>query len=129
MENNLEYPFTTRPLTKEEGGGILIEFPDLPGCASDGETIEEAIKNGKEAVESWIYSAKKHNDPIPAPNSYMDASNYSGTLSNRVPKTIHMMLAQRAKAENVSINKLVLSYIAQGLGYHGDTNSSHKGNV
>jgi antitoxin HicB len=34
-----EYPFTIRHLSKEEGGGYLIEFPDLPGCMSDGETI------------------------------------------------------------------------------------------
>jgi len=111
------YPFTMRPLTEDEGGGILIEFPDLPGCASDGETVEEAIENGAEAVESWIECAKSRGNPIPGPYSYSDATNYSGTLSSRVPKTIHMMLAQKAKAENVSINKLVLSYIAQGLGY------------
>jgi hypothetical protein len=35
-----------RPLTDDEGGGYLIEFPDIPGCISDGETHEEAIVNG-----------------------------------------------------------------------------------
>jgi antitoxin HicB len=39
-----EYAFTIRPLTAEEGGGYLIEYPDLLGCMSDGETVEEAIK-------------------------------------------------------------------------------------
>lgn len=38
--NILDYPFTIRHLSKEDGGGYLIEFPDLPGCMSDGETIE-----------------------------------------------------------------------------------------
>ncbi len=41
------YPFMTRVLLPEEGGGYLIEFPDLPGCMSDGETLEEAIENGR----------------------------------------------------------------------------------
>ena len=38
MANKIEYPFITRPLADEEGGGYLIEFPDLPGCMADGET-------------------------------------------------------------------------------------------
>jgi predicted RNase H-like HicB family nuclease len=36
-------------LSKEEGGGYLVEYPDIPGCMSDGETEEEAIANGREA--------------------------------------------------------------------------------
>ena len=60
----LEYPFITSALPKEEGGGYLIEFPDLPGCISDGETIEEAIENGKDAIVCWIETAKQHeSDP------------------------------------------------------------------
>ena len=37
----IEYPLTIRRLSKAEGGGWLVEFPDLPGCIADGETIEE----------------------------------------------------------------------------------------
>jgi antitoxin HicB len=33
-----KYPFTIRPLSSEDGGGFLIEYPDLPGCHSDGDT-------------------------------------------------------------------------------------------
>ena len=47
----------TRLLLPEEGGGYLIEFPDLPGCMSDGETLEEAIENGKDALQCWIEAA------------------------------------------------------------------------
>jgi antitoxin HicB len=48
--SEIEYQFTIRPLTDDEGGGYLIEFRDLPGCISDGETIEEAIANGERAA-------------------------------------------------------------------------------
>ena len=41
-----EYPFTIRPLDPNDGGSYLIEFQDVPGCISDGETPEEAIANG-----------------------------------------------------------------------------------
>lgn len=48
------YAFTIRELTPDDGGGFLIEFPDLPGCISDGETVEEAIDNGADALKSWL---------------------------------------------------------------------------
>ena len=48
------YQFTVRPLSKDEGGGYLVEYPDIPGCMSDGETIEEAIANGREALRDCI---------------------------------------------------------------------------
>jgi antitoxin HicB len=41
--SEIEYRFTIRPLVEDKRGGYLIEFPDLPGCMSDCETIEEAI--------------------------------------------------------------------------------------
>ena len=40
------YPFQIRRLAQEDGGGFLIEYPDVPGCTSDGETAEEAMEFG-----------------------------------------------------------------------------------
>ena len=51
--------------------------------------------------------------PVPAPNSGGIAS---GKFIARVPKTVHAQLATRARAEGVSLNTLVLTFIAQGLG-------------
>jgi antitoxin HicB len=51
---SFEYPLTIHPLGEDEGGGHLIEFPDLPGCISDGETLEEALSNGADALRCWI---------------------------------------------------------------------------
>ena len=50
----LEYPFITSVLPEAEGGGYLIEYPDLPGCMSDGKTIQEAVEKGRDAVRCWI---------------------------------------------------------------------------
>lgn len=59
--------FAVRPLTEEEGGGYLIEFPDLPGCMSDGATVEEAITNGVDAMRGWIEAMRAEGHPIPEP--------------------------------------------------------------
>lgn len=54
MSPTIPYRFTVRPLAASEGGGYLVEFPDLPGCMSDGETIDEAIANAADAMRRWI---------------------------------------------------------------------------
>ena len=111
----LEYPFTIHHLSKEEGGGYLIEFPDLPGCISDGETIEETIKNGSDAVKCWISAAKESDRIIPKPG---DLEKQSGKWVQRVPKSMHLRLVHKADEEGVSLNTLVIALISEALGKH-----------
>ena len=113
MAKITEYPFEVRPLSEEDGGGYLVAFPDFAECISDGETIEEAIENGRDALKATVAALKAKKLPVPAPNSGGVAS---GKFVARVPKTVHAQLATRAKAEGVSLNTLVLTFIAQGLG-------------
>ncbi|HMN79157.1 MAG TPA: toxin-antitoxin system HicB family antitoxin [Burkholderiaceae bacterium] len=107
------YPFEVRPLSDAEGGGYLISFPDFAECISDGDSIEEAIENGRDALKATIAALKARKLPVPSPNSGGVAS---GKFIARVPKTVHAQLTTRAKAEGVSLNALVLTFIAQGLG-------------
>ena len=67
MIEDVPYRFTVQPLTEEEGGGYLIEFPELPGCMSDGETVEQAIVNGIDAMRGWIEAMRAEGHPIPQP--------------------------------------------------------------
>jgi antitoxin HicB len=113
MGKRISYPFEVRPLSPGEGGGFLISYPDFSDCISDGESVEEALTNGKDALKSTIAALKAKDLPIPAPNSGGVAS---GKFVARVPKSVHARLATRAKAEGVSLNTLVLSFIAEGLG-------------
>jgi predicted RNase H-like HicB family nuclease len=63
---SLKYPMSVYP---EDDGGYTVIIPDLPGCMTQGETLEEAMENINEARELWIetvfYSKKK---PIPLPS-------------------------------------------------------------
>ena len=113
MSKLTDYPFEVRPLSSEEGGGYLISFPDFAECISDGETVDEAIESGHDALKATVAALKAKKLPIPAPNSGGVAS---GKFVARVPKTVHAQLATRARAEGVSLNALVLTFIAQGLG-------------
>ncbi len=104
------YPFSIRPLSETDGGGFAIEYPDLPGCISDGSTPEEALKQGCDAVKSYLLSCAKHGDPIPKPREA------SGQWRQRVPRSLHSRLAAKARQEGVSLNTLVTAMIAEGLG-------------
>ena len=64
----LEYAVHIERLAENDGGGYLATVPDLPGCMSDGETPEEALKNVQEAIVSWIEAAKEWKRPIPKPS-------------------------------------------------------------
>jgi antitoxin HicB len=111
----LDYPFTVRPLSEDDGGGYLVEFPDLPGCMSDGETIEEAIENAADAMKCWIAAMREAGREIPLPTLAKEEG-YSGKWQQRAPKSLHKRLAERARTEGVSLNQLVVAFIAEGLG-------------
>jgi antitoxin HicB len=110
-----DYRFTVRPLSDDEGGGYLVEFPDLPGCMSDGETIEEAVASGQDAKASWIAAMTEAGHPIPPP-TVEPPEPYSGKWQLRAPKSLHRKLTERARREGVSLNTLAVALIAEGLG-------------
>ncbi len=120
------YPFTVRKLTAEEGGGYLVEYPDVPLCQSDGETIEEAIANGRDALEGSLMCYLRDSKPLPKPSS---GKAHSGTFRVRMSKTMHAQIAARAKEEGVSLNLFVGEAAAKAAGrYEGpDKMESRRG--
>jgi antitoxin HicB len=111
IELNTLPRFEIRPLSDVEGGGYLVEFPDFPGCVSDGETPEEAIREGKDALLSYMNTLEELGRPIPPVGDI-----YGGQWRQRVPKSLHAALARRAENEGVSLNMLVTTMLAEGIG-------------
>ena len=107
------YSVTVERLLPEDGGGFLARVPELPGCTATGETAEAALKEVRDAIRSWILTAREFADPVPAPSS---ATNFSGKWVQRVPRSLHRRLADRARHEGVSLNTLAATLLAQGLG-------------
>ena len=56
----------------DDAGGYGVTFPDFPGCAAAGETIEEAVANAGEALLFHMDGTAEDGDPIPEP-SRLDA--------------------------------------------------------
>jgi antitoxin HicB len=111
-KHNLDsYRLTARQLSKDEGGGYLVEYPDIPGCMSDGETVEEAIANGREALRDCIEVFRETGRPIPKP-APVEAAQWR----QRLPRTLYTKLTAHAEAEGVSINSMVTAIIAEAIG-------------
>jgi predicted RNase H-like HicB family nuclease len=51
----------------EEDQAFIAEVPELPGCAADGETYQEAVQNVETIMQEWIEAAKELGRPIPEP--------------------------------------------------------------
>lgn len=50
---------------EQEDEGYLAFSPTLPGCFSNGRTIEQAKRNMREAIQQHLESLLEHGDPIP----------------------------------------------------------------
>jgi predicted RNase H-like HicB family nuclease len=51
----------------EEDHAFIAEVPELPGCATDGMTYQEALANVQVIIAEWIETAKELGRPIPQP--------------------------------------------------------------
>ena len=50
-----------------EDQAFIAEVPELPGCAADGKTYQEALSNAEVVIHEWIETAKELGRPIPTP--------------------------------------------------------------
>lgn len=98
-------------IPEEVEGGYVVQYPDLPGCISAGNTIEEALNNLQEAKKSWADSMADENGEITIPQEYLPE--YSGKFKLRLPKSLHRRLSEDAKREGVSMNQYCLYKLAQ----------------
>jgi antitoxin HicB len=61
----VQYPARIR---SQDGGGYLVEFLDLPGCLTEGDTRADALANAAEALSGWLYVAIKTGQDVPVPS-------------------------------------------------------------
>jgi antitoxin HicB len=65
--NPQDYEVDIRPLSAADGGGFGATVPELPGCFSDGDTPEEALRNAYDAIACWIEGAAEMGRAVPEP--------------------------------------------------------------
>ena len=86
--------------------GISVEFPDLPGCLTCGDSTEEAINRAKEALGLHLYGMEEDNDLIPEPTDIKDLFLETG----QIPVLIDVVMPLHRKAiENQAVKKTLTS--------------------
>ena len=60
-----EYEYTVVLEPDPEEGGYTVTVPALPGCVTEGDTLEEAIEMARDAIRGYIESLKMAGEPIP----------------------------------------------------------------
>jgi predicted HicB family RNase H-like nuclease len=97
----------------DEDQAYVATCAELDGLSGLGDTAEEALSELRVAVELAIEEFVDTGAAIPEP---LQATSHSGQFRLRLPKSVHARLVERAESEAVSLNALVASYVAVGLG-------------
>ena len=105
---SLQYPLVVHAAQE---GGYVVTFPDLPGCMTQVETLDELPAMAEDARTGWIEVEYEQRHDIPEP-SYPEE--YSGKFNVRLPKSLHHVLADAAVREGVSLNQYVVMLLSRG---------------
>lgn len=102
----MRYPVAIESGTDTTAFGVVI--PDLPGCFSAGDTLDEAMVNAEEAAAAWIDATLDHGGSVPRPSSLDTLRNhpaYAGwsfgvvtldpALSDDVTERVNITLPRR----------------------------------
>ncbi len=110
----------------DPGGGYVIDFPDLPGCMTQIEHLDEVAPMAAEIKELWIETEYDHGHDIPLP-TYPEE--YSGKFNVRLPRSLHRQLAEAAEADGVSLNQYVVMLLTRGVTAIGMERQSKETNL
>jgi antitoxin HicB len=105
---SLPYTIIVKPSPE---GNYVAKIAELPGCLTQGDTLDDAIKMIADAKAGWIDLAMQDGKEIPEP-----IDDFSGRFNVRIPKSLHRELVAKAKEENVSLNQLTTYLLSYGIG-------------
>lgn len=121
----MRYPIVIERGDDAHAFGVVV--PDLPGCFSAGDTLEEAFDMAKEAVEGWLEVCLDDGAEIPKPSSLEAISNlsdYQGWILGTVDVDMSK-LSDKAERVNITLPQRVLRRLDALANKAGDTRSGY----
>lgn len=116
----LSLPYRLEIVPDPEEGGYGARYPELPGCITCANTLEELVANAEDAKKEWLMAALEDGIAIAEPVQDGTPSSYSGQFKLRMPKSLHQSLAAHAKQEGISMNQYCLYLLTMN-----DTSAHH----
>lgn len=119
----MRYPIV---IHKDETSDYGVTFPDLPGCFSAGDTIEEAIINAQEAAECHIEGILLDSEPVPVVKTDIEKHKENSDYKDGVWALVDVDLSKlslKSKRVNITIPERILNSIDYYAKKHGETRS------
>ncbi|MDP2818824.1 MAG: type II toxin-antitoxin system HicB family antitoxin [Polaromonas sp.] len=121
----MHYPIAVETGTGTQAYGVVV--PDLPGCFSAGDTLDEAMDNAKEAIELWLEVAIDDGMAIPQPGALADHQrnrDFKGWTWGLVTVDL-ASLSDKAERINITLPSRVLRRIDQAAKDAGESRSGY----
>lgn len=97
-----EYVYPALFHLNQDDGSYTITYPDLPGCISEGKSLENALYMAQDALQVWIGYCLDEGEALPAPSQMQQVKPESGEFVNLVRAVVQ---DSRAVRRTVSIPK------------------------
>lgn len=110
LDEYMRLPYRMELVEDLTEGGYAVTFPELPGCVTCGETLEEAVANAQDAKRAWLEAAVEEGISIAEPDSL---ERYSGQFKLRMPKSLHRSLSEHSRREGISMNQYCLYLLSK----------------
>lgn len=110
IDEYMKLPYHLEIIPDVEEGGYVASYPELPGCLTCAETMEQVLRNAEDAKREWLLATMEMGSEIPEPD---ELKKYSGQFKIRMPKSLHKSLVLNAKKEGISLNQYCLTLLAQ----------------
>jgi len=119
----MRYPIAIEPGDEQHAWGVVA--PDLPGCFSAGDTLDEAIANASEAISLWIETALDDGGDIPAPGSVLvhrDNPEFAGWIW-ALAEVDPALLEDQTERVNITLPRRILARLDAKASAAGETRS------
>lgn len=103
-------------------GGYGVFFPDLPGCTSGGDTLQDAARNAEEALQAHLELLAQGGDPIPEP-SPLDALPADPEVAEAARLLVRADPPGRAVRVNITLPEDLLAALDRHAGRRGQSRS------
>jgi predicted HicB family RNase H-like nuclease len=111
LEDHFATEYTFHVIADEDIGGYTVVFPDLPGCLTQFDSLDQLPHMVDDAKRTWMTSLYEAGQEIPPPTF---PETYSGRFNVRLPRSLHRALAESAEREGVSLNQYVVMLLTRG---------------
>ena len=110
INHYMQLPYKLEIIPDLEEGGYVGLFPELPGCITCADKLEDLIADVMDAKRSWLEAMLEAGMDIPEPGDFAE---YSGQFKLRLPKSLHKQLAENSKREGISMNQYCVYLLAR----------------